>query len=98
MLYATLREDGETLHHIQSTTGITGILDTAGLLAEAINYRNGFRSGEGEALSLSIVSEGFDGVFSVDEYTIREKGHFWLVSHNRKLHTESEARRSMRTR
>ena len=79
MIHATLRESGTALHHITSTTGITGILDTAGLLAEAINYRNGFRSGEGEALSLSIVSEGLDGVFSVDEYSTREKGAFWLL-------------------
>lgn len=80
MLHATLREDGNTLHHITSTTGMTGILDTAGLLAEAINYRNGFKSGEGEALSLSVVSTLGDGRLVVDEWTIRAKGEFWLAA------------------
>lgn len=78
MIHATLRESGNTLHHIQGED-MCALLDTAGLLAEAINYRNGFRSGEGATHSLSIVSEGLDGVFSVDEYLIREKGAFWLL-------------------
>ena len=80
MIHASLREDSDTIHHIGSETGITGILATAGLLAEAINRRNGYSSGEGEPLSLSVVSEGFDGVWSVDEYTIRECGAFWVDS------------------
>jgi len=79
MIHATLRESGDTLHHLQGAD--TGeILATAGLLAEAINYRNGYRSGGGDSLSLSIVSEGFEGCFNVDEYKIREKGVFWLLS------------------
>jgi hypothetical protein len=81
LTHATLREDSETLHHITSTTGVTGILDTAGLLAEAINFRNGYSSDNaGVKLSLSVISPGLDGVFSVDEYSIREKGRFWLIS------------------
>ncbi len=78
MVKATLRETPEILHHIEGPDTVS-ILATAGLLAEAINYRNGFRSGYGAALSLSVISEGFAGVFSVDEYTIRETGAFWLV-------------------
>ena len=79
MTHATLRENDTILHHIASVTGITGILATAGLLAEAINYRNGFASGRGQRFPLSVVSEGFEGVFSVDEYTISESGSFWLL-------------------
>ena len=79
MVHATLRESGDKLHHIEGENTVA-ILETAGLLAEAINHRNGYLSGEGPALSLSVVSEGFHGVFSVDEYTIREKGAFWLLS------------------
>lgn len=78
MIHATLRESGNTLHHIQGED-MCQLLDTAGLLAEAINHRNGFRSGEGQALSLSVISEGIEGRFNVDEYTIREKGAFWLL-------------------
>lgn len=81
MTHATLRENEITLHHITSEDGIQGILATAGLLAEAINYRNGFSGGlVGRKLSLSVVSPGIDGVFSVDEYRIRAVGSFWLVS------------------
>jgi hypothetical protein len=80
MTHATLRENDTALHHIVSETGITGILATAGLLAEALNYRNGFASGHGQRFALSVISEGFEGVFSVDEYTIRETGSFWLLS------------------
>jgi hypothetical protein len=79
MIHATLRESGNELHHLEGEDTVA-VLNTAGLLAEAINYRNGFRSGEGHALSLSIVSEGFEGCFNVDEYKIREKGSFWLLS------------------
>jgi hypothetical protein len=83
LIYATLREDGETLHHLMSTTGITGILATAGLLAEAINYRNGYKIDivgcyDGQKFSLSIVAPGIDGKFAVNEYTIRAVGKFWL--------------------
>ena len=80
LVYATLREDGDTLHHIMSVTGITGILATAGLLAEAINYRNGELRGVKPLypFSLSIVSPGIDGTFAVSEYTICAVGEFWL--------------------
>jgi hypothetical protein len=27
-----------------------------------------------------VISEGFEGCFNVDEYKIREKGSFWLLS------------------
>ena len=78
MINATLRESNDTLHHIQGED-MCALLNTAGLVAEAINYRSGFKSGEGATHSLSVVSEGLDGVFSVDEYLIREKGAFWLL-------------------
>lgn len=78
MIHATLRESGTTLHHIQGED-MCQLLDTAGLIAEAINYRNGFRSGDGATHSLSVISEGLDGRFNVDEYLIREKGSFWLL-------------------
>ena len=79
MTHASLRENGEIIH------GLTGddtqaILATAGLLAEAINFRNGFRDGDaGMLLSLSIFCMGFEGVVSVDEYSIRAVGMFWLL-------------------
>lgn len=78
MIHATLRESDETLHHIEGPDTVS-VLGTAGLLSEAINYRNGFSSGEGEALPFSVVSEGINGVFSIDEYLIRGKGSFWLL-------------------
>ncbi len=78
-MYASLREDGNTIHHLTSATGIQGILSTAGLLAEAINYRNGYTDdAAGTALSLSIIQEDERGKWSVDEWTIRRVGSFWL--------------------
>ncbi len=84
MIHATLRETGETLHHIQGE-GMGALLATAGLIAEAINYRNGFASGKGCTFSLSVISEGFDGCFNVDEYLIRETGAFWLLKGSKSL-------------
>lgn len=83
MIHATLRENGETLHHIQAEH-MTGLLDTAGLLAEALNYRNGFNASgtephESVPYSLSVVYALGNGRMVVDEYTIRAKGAFWLI-------------------
>ena len=84
--HASLREDSETIHHITSETGITGILATAGLLAEAINFRLGFNSsGAGRALDLSVLTMGLDDVVTVDEFQIREVGKFWLMPDMRQL-------------
>ena len=81
MTHASLREDSNTIHHITSTTGITGILATAGLLAEAINYRHGHDVSDGDALSLSVVSDDASpGKLHVTEFTIRCVGSFWLAN------------------
>ena len=88
MVNTSLRESDPINHHITGE-GVSEVLATAGLLAEAINFRNGFNSMGGESkgkkLSLSMVSEGFDGMFIVDEYLIREVGHFWLISNDGKV-------------
>ena len=78
MIRATLREDANTLHHIQGES-MREVLATAGLLAEAINYRHGFNRGNSRAQALPLnVSRGIEGGYTADKYTIREKGVFWL--------------------